>query len=235
MQPINDFMDQQTQTIWDIPVRICHWAIVLLVIAQWVTAELLDDAIQWHAWFGYGLLGVVVFRLLWGFIGSRYARFGQFLASPKTVLHYLVATFKGEAPTYTGHNPLGGWMALFLLLVLLVQSITGLFMTDEIFFSAPYFSAVSSDVQSLMNTLHHQAFTVIQIAVLLHVIAALIYVFVKKQPIIKAMVTGKKPTPESGISHDYWLKLIVSIIVICVLLYLTVVVWPPEQEALWMY
>ena len=228
-------MDQQTQTIWDFPVRICHWLIVLLVGAQWITAELLDDAMQWHAWFGYGMLGVVVFRLVWGFIGTRYAKFGQFLASPSTVWHYVTATLKGNAPVYTGHNPLGGWMALLLLLLLLVQSITGLFMTDDIFFTAPYYSAVSSDIQALMNTLHHQAFTILQWAVLLHVIAALVYVFVKRQPLIKAMFTGKKPTSDAGITHNYWLRLAISVIIIALLVYLTIDIWAPEQEDMWMY
>lgn len=229
-------LTSKSTLIWDLPVRICHWLMVLLVISQWVTAEILDDAIQWHAWFGYGLLGIVLFRLIWGFIGTRYARYGSFIVSPRKTFVYLRQTISGTAPTYTGHNPLGGWMALFLLLLLAAQAITGLFMTDDIFFFAPYYSAVSSTVQEWMNTLHHQLFTVLQFAIGAHIAAALVYVFINKQPLIQAMITGKKKVAENEeIAGSKWPLAFVIALIVGVLLYLVITVWAPVPEDIWSY
>lgn len=226
---------KRDKRVWDWPVRLCHWSIVLLVSAQWITIEFMDDAIEWHAWFGYVLLGIIVFRIIWGFIGTRYAKFGEFIASPKTCYQYLRDSAQGSAKVYTGHNPLGGWMALLLLLLILAQAITGLFMTDDIFFSAPYYDAIDSDLQSLMSTIHHQAFTALQIAILLHVLAALVYVVFKKQPLIRALLTGKKPTDDPENDGKYWVKALLLALVVAGLVYMLIFVWAPPPADDWMY
>jgi cytochrome b len=206
---------------------------VVLLILQWLTAEQLDDSMTWHARFGYVFIGVVLFRISWGLLGTHYARFSQFVSGPKTIIDYIKRSKNGTAPTYTGHNPLGGWMVLVLLTLLLVQGISGLFMTDDIFFNGPYYSAVNADIQSIMAKIHNTAFITIQIAVALHILAVLIYVYIKKQALIGAMITGRKRTNARSIITNYWLRACLIALMIAALTYLAIEVWAPEPVDDW--
>src|SRR5262249_12671645 len=113
------------QLVWDLPTRMFHWLLVVLVALQFATAEfhLLD--MRWHFWFGYATLALVLFRVLWGVFGSQTSRFADFVRGPTAVWGYLRSL--APAPKPIGHNPLGGWSVLAMLTCLLLQSVTGLF------------------------------------------------------------------------------------------------------------
>ena len=115
--------DTETVKVWDIWVRIFHWSLVVLFVVAYFTAE---EENVWHIYSGYAVLGLVIFRVLWGIVGSKYARFSDFIYSPIQVIQYLQGMVAGTPEYYLGHNPLGGWMTVALVAGLLVVSVTGL-------------------------------------------------------------------------------------------------------------
>lgn len=228
----------QSTGVWDLPVRICHWLMVFLFVAQWATAQWLNDKIELHAKIGYVFIAVVVFRIVWGFCGTYYARFTTFLYHPYRIIDYTKNMLKPHSPVHLSHNPLGGIMVLILLSLLLLQGISGLFMTDDIFFNAPYYYSVSASMQTLMSNIHHYAFCALKISIAVHIVAVFMYTFMKKQALISAMFTGNKPSqsnvkPHSTHIKTYWLRWLIAASLVALLMYLIVAVWAPEPEALW--
>ena len=202
---------KKTGLVWDLPVRLFHWLLVLAIAAQWYTGEQGDSWLEWHFYIGYFTLGLIFFRVIWGFCGTRYALFSEFLVSPVNALKSL----KQEASRFIGHTPLGGYMAIFLMTVIFLQAFSGLFTSDEIFTDGPWRSVISGDYQELADWAHGNLFTVIQIAVALHIAAALYYLLIKKHNLIRAMFDGKKTVSEqqSITSSRLWLALIVLLVV----------------------
>src|SRR3990167_1918040 len=159
--------------IWDIGIRLFHWSLVLLIPLLWLLAEqdeaIADwasargvylDTMRWHARLGYVVLGLLVFRVLWGFVGSETARFVQFLRGPKVVLDYLrkhVNPSVADTPSI-GHNPAGGWMVLVMLLLLISQVVSGLFNFDDVDFEAPLYALVSETISEAMHDWHQLNF-----------------------------------------------------------------------------
>ncbi|GAA0853215.1 cytochrome b/b6 domain-containing protein [Aliiglaciecola litoralis] len=189
--------------VWDLPVRLFHWLLVGAIVAQWVTAELLDDAMDWHFYIGYFTLGLILFRLIWGFVGPRYSRFSQFLVSPKAYWQYLKSLRNPQKHHYVGHNPLGGLLVPLVIIVIGIQTVSGLFATDDVLHSGPYISMVSAEVQALLNEIHHTTFDIITVIIVVHLVAILWHKFIAKHHIIKAMFTGKKQGEyNSGISSS---------------------------------
>lgn len=174
--------------VWDLPVRIIHWSLLVSVIGSWLTRELEGDWFVWHIRFGYAVIVLVVTRILWGFLGTRHARFSQFVRGPKTIIDYLRG---GEAKS-VGHNPLGALMILAMLGMLLTQAITGLFANDQVFETGPLFGYVTIETSDRLTTLHKQLFDWIVAAVAIHVAAALFYLWVRKENLILPMITGRK-------------------------------------------
>ncbi len=115
--------EQRTVPVWDLGVRLFHWSLVVLFVVAYLSGE---EPIVVHAYAGYGIMGLLVFRIVWGFIGTQHARFGDFLFGPAKVLHYLKSLFTGSPEHYLGHNPAGGWMVLLLLLSLAATTWSGL-------------------------------------------------------------------------------------------------------------
>lgn len=109
--------------VWDPLVRIFHWTLVSAFVIAYVTEE---EFLSLHVWAGYTVLSLVFLRILWGFVGSRYARFTDFVYSPQTVKQFLLDTVRLRAPRYLGHNPAGGAMILVLIIALLLTSLSGL-------------------------------------------------------------------------------------------------------------
>jgi cytochrome b len=109
--------------VWDIAVRIFHWSLVFLFTVSYITGE---DVSALHVYAGYGVLGLITFRFLWGFIGTRHARFSDFVFGPDKVMHYTKSLFSSHPEHYLGHNPLGGWMVVALLISLMAVSWSGL-------------------------------------------------------------------------------------------------------------
>jgi cytochrome b len=180
--------------VWDLPVRLFHWSLVVLVTLSWASAE--NGYMTVHLWSGLTLLTLLLFRIGWGFIGSTTARFSEFARSPRHAVAYLRAIARGEHPQHVGHNPAGGWMVLLLLAVLLTQAVTGLFANDGVRFNAPLSALVSSTASDRLTRLHGLVFNVILLLAWMHIVAVLYYRFVRGENLIAAMITGKRPRSE---------------------------------------
>jgi cytochrome b len=177
--------------LWDIPVRTIHWAIVLLMPALWWTGE--NSEMTLHKQLGYVMLALVMFRLFWGFTGSSTARFASFLTGPRAIASYASGLFGSEREVVVGHNPLGGWSAALLLVLLAAQIVIGLFAQDvDGIESGPLTYLVSYDAADAARGWHHLLFNVLLGFIALHVAAILFYLIVKRDNLIGPMITGSK-------------------------------------------
>lgn len=213
--PSTETADQRL--VWDLPVRIIHWSLVLCVLGSWITHELPGDWFAWHVRCGYAVLVLVTTRLLWGLVGTRHALFAGFLRGPAAVLRYARSLFTARPERYAGHNPLGALMVLLLLALLLAQALTGLFANDEILNTGPLYGYVSNDTSLKLTSWHHLIFDLIEVAVLLHVAAALFYLFAKKENLIRPMFTGRKradevPADQAIAGSRTWLALLLAVL-----------------------
>lgn len=221
----------QKQLVWDLPVRLFHWLLVLSLVAQWITAEVLEDALYLHFYIGYFTLGLIIFRIFWGFLGSKYAKFSSFLAGPKTIYQYFCSLVSKQPQNTTGHNPLGGLLLPAVLLLVGTQAISGLFTTDDILSEGPYYSSASSALQNVMQWLHHNVYLVIFALALLHLVAIAWYRLVLKNDLISPMINGQKSVPKSdGISHSHLIRALILAIVVGIFVYWLVEVNPPPVE-----
>lgn len=180
--------------VWELPVRLFHWTLVGLFIALYVSIEVMDN-IDRHAQLGYAMLALVLFRLVWGFVGGTYARFGDFLHAPGTVLRYARTVTEAKPETIPGHNPLGGWMVLALLLGLLTQVLFGMFGNDDILFDGPLRHLVSKELSDTLTALHEELFHILLVLVGLHIAAVVYHKLRKSENLVRAMVTGYKELP----------------------------------------
>jgi cytochrome b len=171
--------------LWDLPMRLFHWSLVALVIAAFISAKIGGNAMVWHGRIGLAILGLLTFRIVWGFVGSTYARFAKFLRGPAKIRAYLRGEWHG-----LGHNPLGALSVLALLGLLTLQAITGLFANDDIAFEGYLFSLVGSELSGRITGIHHLLEKVLMLLVVLHVGAIAFYARVKKQNLVKPMLTG---------------------------------------------
>ena len=178
--------------VWDISIRLFHWALVVGIAFQWYSSEEGGNIMTWHIYIGYCMLGLVLYRIIWGVIGSPYARFSSFLKGPSSTLIYLKGFVQGKKYDYPGHNPLGGWMVMLLLLLILIQGITGLFSSDDIFTEGPFYSLVSGKTADFLTSIHHLNFNILLGAIALHISAVAYHGLIKKEPLVKSMLTGKK-------------------------------------------
>ena len=184
---------QATTTVWDQPLRVFHWVLVLLVISQVITATVGGNAMEYHAFGGYTILTLVLFRILWGFAGGTHARFRDFLRGPAVVARYSHRLIKGTAETHRGHNPLGGWSVALMLASLLVQAGTGLFSNDDVMMKGPLAKHVSDHASAVFTAIHDVNAGILLTLISLHILAVLFYLFRRKQDLIGPMITGRKP------------------------------------------
>lgn len=203
--------------IWDLPTRLFHWALALCVIGAIVTVKLGGLWMDWHLRLGVAALALVIFRLIWGLVGPRYARFRQFVVSPASTLRYL----KNQAPQTRrepGHNPLGAWSVLALLCLIAYQAITGLFANDDIMVQGPLAAYVSSDLSAMLTGWHKLTEKLIVALIALHIIAIVIY-RIKGKNLIGPMLTGNAPADELspgaiGAKDDWKIRLTALLIAI---------------------
>ncbi len=181
--------------VWDISVRIFHWTLVTLIIALFVTAEVLDGAIDLHATLGRAALVLILFRLLWGFVGSSYALFSQFVCGPGTVIAYVRSLLAKQYEFSAGHNPLGGWMVIALMVVVAAQATLGLFANDDVMFDGPLAYLVAKETSDLLTGLHEDLFNILMVLVGLHVAAVIWHKLFKGENLIPAMFIGYKELP----------------------------------------
>ena len=203
--------------VWDLPTRLVHWLLVAGVALSWWTGE--TGRLEWHRWSGYGLLGLVTFRIYWGFFGSSTARFRQFLRGPRTVVGYLRGAWRPEP----GHNPLGALSVLALLGLLAAQIVLGLFAVDvDGIESGPLSLYVSFEAGRSAAKWHGAIFDALLWLIALHIAAIVYYSFVKKQNLGAAMLHGEReyPQPLPAVQHASAVRLVVGAVLAALLTWL---------------
>ena len=186
--------DRPTTRVWDLPTRLFHWALVVLIALQFATAEFGWLSMEWHYRFGYATLALILFRVAWGFAGSETSRFAGFVRGPAAVAQYVKSEFKKNTHSQIGHNPLGGWSVVVMLSCISIQAVSGLFTSDGIDEDGPFVDAVSNATVKLATTLHHLGETVLLALIALHILAVLLHWVIKHDNLVVPMITGRKPT-----------------------------------------
>lgn len=182
--------DGTVMMVWDLPVRLFHWGLVLSLAGAWWTAE--NGRMDWHMRCGYAVLALILFRLLWGFAGSETARFARFVRGPRAILADLrQLAAPGRLHPHRGHNALGAIAVLALLGLAFLQAATGLFTSDGIFTDGPLVAWVDGGTAKLLRTIHLTNFDLLLIMVGLHVAAILAYALLKRLDLVRPMVTGR--------------------------------------------
>jgi cytochrome b len=181
--------------VWDVWVRLFHWAVVALVAFSWWSGTEGGTIMKWHMYSGYAILALVLFRVTWGVVGSTHARFTDFVRGPAAVLGAARELFSRRPMPYAGHNPVGGWMVLALLAALAVQAGTGLFANDDILTEGPLYRHVSKDLSDALTRIHYWNFNVILGLAALHVLGVAHHWIVKRENLVAAMFTGRKQLP----------------------------------------
>jgi len=183
--------------VWDLPLRLFHWLLLLLVVTSFVSAKIGGNAMQIHMLSGYAILALLLFRILWGFLGGTHARFASFVRSPQAVIAYLLALKRNKAEQHLGHNPAGAWSVIFMLVALLAQAATGLFANDDISTEGPLAKLVSKALSDRITGVHHLNVKILLALIGLHLSAVAFYFFHKRENLVKPMFTGFKDAAAS--------------------------------------
>jgi len=216
----------KTIKLWDLPTRLFHWLLTAAIIGLFVTGIEGGGLIEWHGKLGILVVGLLVFRVVWGFVGSTYARFGQFLPSPASVLAYLKGSWHG-----LGHNPVGALSVYVLLSLTAFQAISGLFATDEIAFTGPLYQRIDSDFAVTLTGYHSQVAYVLLALVGLHVAAMIFYAVVKKEGLLIPMITGRKRVAEGESYRGGGIAAFgVALAIAALAVYAASGVWQPKPE-----
>ncbi len=183
--------------VWDPLVRVFHWTLVVAFTIAYLTE---DDLLALHVWAGYTVLGLVVFRILWGFVGPRYARFSSFVTSPGTALAYARDVLRGAARRYLGHNPAGGLMVVVLLVLLLLISLTGLAVYGAEEHAGPLagFMAGREHWEDFLEETHEVLSNLTVLLVFVHIAGVLVESMVHRENLVRAMIDGRKRAPGEG-------------------------------------
>ena len=184
----------QAMRIWDAPVRLFHWLLVAAVVAAYVTAQLGIEMRPWHMRLGYAIVALLGFRLTWGFVGGRTSRFRAFCYHPSSAWRHARQLLAGHEPPAAGHNPLGSYMVFLLLLLLLMQVVTGLCASDDILYQGPLHHLLPARWGRLLSQWHSWQVNVLLAAVIMHVLAIMFY-WMRGENLIKPMITGWKEVP----------------------------------------
>lgn len=192
----------QKVLVWDLPTRTFHWLQALSFVGAYLTAES-EKTRDIHVALGYILFGLIVFRLLWGFIGTRYAKFSSFLFKPSEIIAYMLSIFKGKSAHFVGHNPVGS-VAIWLLLGLgLTLGVTGVMLLQD-------------DVADVVVDIHAYVTDAMLVVIFLHLVGVFMSSFLHKENLVRAMITGFKPAESGqGIKYAYnWLGLVMLVIAV---------------------
>lgn len=200
--------------VWDLPTRLFHWLLALAVTGSVVTAKVGGNAMVWHLRLGYLVLGLMVFRLLWGLVGGRWSRFASFIYRPTTTLRYLRRQGRSDEHLDVGHNPLGALSVLALLLILIVQLGTGLVADDEIANLGPLNRYVTTATGLAATAWHNSWGQGLFIALaLMHVAAVLVYLWRKRINLVRPMFSGDKTLPAgTPASADAWRERLLALV-----------------------
>ena len=185
--------------VWDLPTRIFHWLLVVGVVGMGVSGTVGGNAMVWHIRFGYAVLALLLFRMIWGVVGGRWSRFGAFIYSPRSVIDYLKG--KGHVGHSVGHSPIGAGSVFTMLAILLAQVASGLISDDEIAFAGPLTRFVSNATVALATNYHANIGKWILLALVILHIAAIVFYLLRKHNLVGAMLHGDKelvhPAPPS--------------------------------------
>ena len=179
--------------VWDAPTRLFHWLTAVLVAAAYATWRL--NWMEWHSRVGTVLLALLIFRLLWGLFGSDTARFSHFIASPRASVRQLAHIFRRESDRQAGHNPAGGWMVLLLLALLLGETLTGVYIDNDIANVGPLTEFTPAPIADAIEALHATFWNALLAAIALHIAAILVYAIAKRHNLLVPMITGRKTLP----------------------------------------
>jgi cytochrome b len=179
--------------IWDLPTRVFHWTLVVVLFTSWLSARM--DWMRLPVFCGCTVLTLLLFRSVWGFIGSDTARFSRFLKTPFAAVRHLLHLARREPDTEVGHNAAGGWMVIVMLAILVVQVATGLCANDDVLTEGPLARIVGKDRSDWLTHIHSVNFTLIEIVVAAHVLAIVTYRLLKGHNLLWPMITGKKRLP----------------------------------------
>lgn len=180
----------QRQRVWDLPIRLFHWLLVASIAFAYISGQLGGNLIDWHARAGFFIVGLVVFRLVWGVVGTPTARFATFVRGPAAIAAYLRGEWRG-----IGHNPLGALSVLGLLALVGAQAATGLFTNDDIAFQGPFADWVGKELSDRFHGWHALLQNGLQALIGVHVAAIVFYARVKKENLVKPMITGWTEAP----------------------------------------
>ena len=231
--PTSSSLDIHSVRVWDLPTRVFHWLLVVLIIALIVTGHEGGEWMTWHARCGYAVFTLLLFRLAWGVVGGHHSRFAHFLPTTASLRNALGRAWRGPYQASVGHNPMGALSVLAMLLVLTLQVASGLVSDDEIAFSGPLSAQVSTGWVSLATWYHKAVGKRLLIGlVVLHVLAILYHRYRHGERLVNAMVHGDKAlsptqTAETPISRDGWRErgFALLLLMVCGLLVASVVQW----------
>jgi cytochrome b len=181
--------------VWDRAVRIVHWLFVVLLVVLLASGLAGDDWLVWHMRAGYSMLTLVLFRVLWGFCGSRNARFRAFLRGPRAVGRYARSLARRAREIHATHNPLGGWMVVALLGALLAQCALGLFTNDDVLYEGPLARHVTKALSDALSSLHRRGWWVIVALACVHIGAVAGYYILWRDNLLRPMFSGRKRLP----------------------------------------
>ena len=206
----------QNIKVWEWSIRVFHWCLPLLIFLLWFSQD--QGEMERHFLFGQILLAMLVYRVIWGFIGTPYARFKHFLYGPKAFLAYFKHFFSSNKPRYLSHNPMGGFMVLVLMGGVIFQLMTGLFTTDDIFTFGPLYETVSRSTSAWMSRWHYLFFDGLLVLIGLHLAAILLYK-IRGEGLVKAMFSGKKEATEQdqdqlaaeAMQNFPWLRFVLAV------------------------
>jgi cytochrome b len=198
--------------VWDLPVRLFHWLLAALVAGALISVKIGGNAMVWHERFGMAILVLIAFRLIWGLVGSRHARFASFVRGPSAI----VASLKGK-PHGLGHSPLAALSVIALLGAVGFQAVSGLFASDDIAFEGPLAARVSGALSQLLTRLHHGNEPVLLGLIALHLAAIAWYAVVRRRSLIRPMITGDAlaPAQTQGSRDDLGIRLRALLIAAC--------------------
>jgi cytochrome b len=183
--------------VWDLPTRLFHWLLFVLVSLSFASGIMGGTAMDVHMRSGYGILVLLIFRFVWGFVGGRASRFKSFVKNPATVLSCAASIFNRREKAYLGHNPLGGWSIVAMLAVLFIQVGTGLFASDDILSEGPLYQWVSRETSNFLTGIHLINRYVLVGLIAVHIFAVLFYLLYKRENLIQPMITGFKHWPSA--------------------------------------
>jgi len=196
--------------VWDVPTRLFHWLLVVLIVLQYATAEFHVLDMEWHFRFGYATLALIVFRLLWGVFGSQTSRFSAFVRGPSAVFRHSVSLLSNKAAPSVGHSPLGGWSVLVLLASVLLQAISGLFASDGIDTQGPLADRLTAAAVKTWTRIHDWNQDLLLIIIALHVLAIGLHYLLRKENLLSPMLTGRKAVETAPLRFAGWTRALIA-------------------------